>query len=119
MEDILQQEEQPVTKKQEMTFDQYQPVLYQITKDPAGGREKENHKEMQDQFIARTERLLEIFHQRSHVHDGLKNLSDKEIIQKVREAPTKLKHSATTLLKKLRKYNVKLDNNGEVDYSSV
>jgi hypothetical protein len=37
---------------------------------------------------------LQIFHQRSHIHDGLKNLSDREIILKVREAPTKLKKSA-------------------------
>jgi hypothetical protein len=49
---------------------------------------------MHEGFIQRTERLLKIFHQRSHIHDGLKNLSDKEVILRVREAPTKLKKSA-------------------------
>ena len=37
----------------------------------------------------------------------------------MREAPTKLKKSATSFLKKLKKYNVRLDENGEVDYSQV
>ena len=38
---------------------------------------------------------------------------------KVREAPTKLKKSAQTFLKKLRKHGVKLDDNGEADFSAV
>lgn len=63
--------------------------------------------------------MLQIFHQRSHIHDGLKNLSNQEVIQKVREAPTKLKKSAQSLLKKLRKHNVRLDDNGDVDYRLV
>jgi hypothetical protein len=63
--------------------------------------------------------LLELFHQRSHIHDGLKNLSDKEVIQKVREAPTKLKRSATTFLKKLKKNNVRLDDMGDLNLSKV
>jgi hypothetical protein len=49
----------------------------------------------------------------------LKNLSDKEVIRKVREAPTKLKKSAQTFLKKLKKFGVKLDDTGNVDYSAL
>lgn len=62
---------------------------------------------------------MEIFHQRSHIHDGLKHLSEKEIILKVREAPTKLKSAAKSLLRKLRKHNVTLTPAGDVDYSAV
>lgn len=62
---------------------------------------------------------MNIFHQRSHIHDGLKNLSDKEIILKVREAPTKLKQASQSFLKKLKNYGVKLHDNGEIDYSMV
>jgi hypothetical protein len=74
---------------------------------------------MQEGFISRTENLLKIFHERSHIHDGLKNLSDEEVIRKVREGPTKLKRAAKSLLKKLQKFDIRLDNNGEVDYSRV
>lgn len=74
---------------------------------------------MQEGFLSRTERLLQIFHQRSHIHDGLKNLSDKEVIRKVREAPTKLKKSAQTFLKKLKKHGVHLDDRGDVVYSAI
>ena len=36
--------------------------------------------------------------ERSQIHDGLKNLSNAEIIQKVVEGPTKLKRNAKALL---------------------
>jgi len=36
--------------------------------------------------------------QRSHIHDGLKQLSDAEIIQKVVESPNKLKKNAKGFL---------------------
>lgn len=46
-------------------------------------------------------------------------MSDAQLIQKVREAPTKLKKSAKSFLKKLQKYGVTLDSNGELDMSKV
>ena len=58
---------------------------------------------------------MRIFHERSHIHDGLKNLTDEEVLLRVREGPTKLKAHAKTLLHKLKKHNVKLDVNGEID----
>lgn len=87
----------------------YQPVLYEIIKDPAARQEKESFSEIQAGFIQRSENLLKIFHQRAHIHDGLKNLSDTEIIRKVRESPTKLKSAAKSFLRKLRKLNVTLN----------
>lgn len=95
-------------------------MLYEIVNDPvAASREREGLTAMQEGFIERTERLLKIFHQRSHIHDGLKNLSNEEVIQRVREAPTKLKKSAQSLLKRLKRHGVKLDDNGDVDYRAV
>ena len=41
------------------------------------------------------------------------------MVRKVREGPNKLKKSAQTLLKKLKKNGVKLDDNADVDYSAV
>jgi hypothetical protein len=43
-------------------------------------------------------------------------LSDEEVLRKVRESPTKLKRAAKNLLSKLRKHNVQLDMNGDIDY---
>ena len=98
----------------------YEPVLYEVVKDPvAASKDREGLTSIQEGFLARTERLLQIFHQRSHIHDGLKNLSDKEVIRKVREAPTKLKKSAQTPLKKLKKHGVYLDDKGDVVYSAI
>jgi len=72
-----------------------------------------------DKFIENSEQILKLHHQRAHVHDGLKHLSDSALIQKVREAPTKLKRNAKSFLRKLNKYNVTLDRNGDVDLSMV
>lgn len=91
-----------------MGLEDYEPVLYQVTKNPRAGSVKESFSEIQDGFLERSERLLKIFHERSHIHDGLKNLSENEIILKVRESPNKLKKFAITFLKKLRKLNVTL-----------
>ena len=122
IEDMLQEESKKVfsIKANQDPLKEYEPVLYEIVKDPiAAGKEREGFSAMQEGFVERTERLLQIFHQRSHIHDGLKHLSDKEVIRKVREAPTKLKKSAQTLLKKLKKHGVKLDDHAEIDYSQV
>jgi hypothetical protein len=32
--------------------------------------------------------MLQLHHQTSHINDGLKHLTDNQLIQKVREAPT-------------------------------
>ena len=53
------------------------------------------------------------------MNDGLKGLSDREIVHKMRQVPTMLKRSHKRFLKKLRKLNVKLDAEGEVDYSET
>jgi hypothetical protein len=46
-------------------------------------------------------------------------LTNQEIINKLTESPTKLKQRAKTLLNVLRKHNVRLSSDGEVDYSYV
>lgn len=74
---------------------------------------------MHDKFIEKTESIMKLHHQRSHIHDGLKHLSDNELIQKVREAPKKLKRNARAFLKKLNKIGVVLDDHGEVDLLDV
>lgn len=117
IEDILQDAARPYGNKDPVK--NYQPVLYEVVKGKDVAQERESLSGIHESFVERTERLLQIFHQRSHVHDGLKNLSDNEIILKVREAPTKLKSVSQTFLRKLRSHGVRLSESGEVDYSQV
>lgn len=63
--------------------------------------------------------MLKMHYQRAHIHDGLKHLTDKEIIAKVTESPTKLKAQAKNLVSWLNKYDVRLDSEGEIDYSNI
>lgn len=73
---------------------EYEPVLYQIVKEPSALKMKDSLHQEQYGFLDRTERLLRMHQQRSHIHDGLTALSDKEVLQKVRESPTKIKATA-------------------------
>jgi hypothetical protein len=98
---------------------EYQPVMYQVVQNKAALQNRESALEIQEGFLDRTERVLRQHQQRSHIHDGLKNLSDAEVIQKVVESPTKLKRNAKAFLHLLRKHEVVLDQNGEVDHSNV
>lgn len=98
---------------------EYQPVMYQVVQNKAALQNRESALEIQEGFLDRTERVLRQHQQRSHIHDGLKNLSDAEVIQKVVESPTKLKRNAKAFLHLLRKHGVVLDQNGEVDHSNV
>ena len=97
----------------------YQPVLYEVVKDKSLVHKKESYSEIQEGFLNRAEHLLKIFHERSHIHDGLKHMSNEEVLRKVRESPTKLKKAAKNLLSKLKKHNVKLDDNGDILYSEI
>jgi hypothetical protein len=50
-----------------------------ILKKKEGGKKESLH-ELQDRFISRPEHLLKIFHERIHIQNGLKTLSDREVI---------------------------------------
>ena len=97
----------------------YEPALYQIINHPKDLKDSESLIDIQRGFINRSEKLLAMHRERSTINDGLKGLNDKEIIQKIREVPTKIKRNTKSLLKKLEKFNLKLDNEGNVDYSGI
>ena len=78
--------------------------------------DKRTPKQLQFEFIRDSERLLELHEERAGVNDGLKGLSDQQILNQVRESPTKLKRQTKALLIKLKKLNVGLTPEGEVDY---
>ena len=103
----------------EQRFEKYQPVLYEVVKDAQKLNDRESLAQTHDKFMDNTEKILQIHHQRAHIHDGLKHLSDNELIAKVTEAPTKLKRNAKSFLKKIQKYGAQLDDDGELDLSNV
>ena len=57
-------------------MEKYQPVLYEVVKDPAELADRESLTQAHDRFLDRSERMLQLHHQRSHIHDGLKHLTD-------------------------------------------
>lgn len=82
-------------------------------------RERESLMDIQHGFIRRTEKLLQAHKHRASLTDGLKGLGDREILQKVREVPTRIKRNTKSLIKRLEKFGVKLNDDGSVDYSKV
>lgn len=93
--------------------------MYKLVKDPSQVEKRESMYKIQEGFITRSENLLRQHQQRSHIHDGLKNLSNQEVIEKITESPNKLKHRAKNLLNFLRKNDIRLTFDGEVDYDHL
>ncbi|CAI2359690.1 unnamed protein product [Moneuplotes crassus] len=109
------------TSKLEFPFehDNYQPATYEVVKHAYNMKDKESLIEVHDGFINRAESLIKAHKYRASLADGLKGLSDREIIQKVREVPTRIKKNSKSLVKKLEKMNVRLNDDGSVNYSQV
>lgn len=98
----------------------YEPVMYKVvhTREEQMSKE-ESLVDLHRGFLDRTERLMRQHQHRSQIHDGLKHLSDNEIIQKVVERPTNLKKKAKGFLKMLKKHNVYLDENADPVFDDV
>jgi len=95
----------------------YEPVTYRTS--DMSNPEGENKKSIQNLFSARSEKLLDYFHSFSEIKDGISNLTDKEIILKANETPSKLKDSFNVLSKKLAKYEIELNSEGKIDYTKI
>jgi hypothetical protein len=70
-----------------------------------------------EEFIGRTKNVLNKYYERAYVSDRLGNLEDGEILNLVKETPSRIKKHCKSLLARLDKYNVKLNKEtGEVTY---
>lgn len=74
MEDLLQRQ---YDYEGMNTHIEFQPVLYEIIKDPQELADRESLTQTHDKFIDRSDNMMKLHHQRSHIHDGLKHLSDR------------------------------------------
>ena len=98
----------------------YEPVMYKLVNEmDSKSNRDESLVEIQQGFLDRTQRLMRQHQQRSHIHDGLKQLTNEEIIGKMREGPRKLKHHARGFLKVLNKYGVTLDDDANPILSHI
>ncbi len=98
----------------------YEPVMYKLANEmDSKSNRDESLVEIQQGFLDRTQRLMRQHQQRSHIHDGLKQLTNEEIIGKMREGPRKLKHHARGFLKVLNKYGVTLDDDANPILSHI
>ena len=75
VEDLLSSSRWPM--EQPAAFQEYQPVLYEVIKDPAELQQRESLFQQHEKFLDRSENIMKIHHQRSHIHDGLRHLSDE------------------------------------------
>jgi hypothetical protein len=115
IEDVMALPKKNISQNE--AFIDYQPVLYQINKSQKALNQRASLTQLHETFLTRTEKLMRMHQQRAHIHDGLKSLTDMEVIQKVTESPTKLKKQAKSFLAHLRNWNIHLDNNGNIVYS--
>lgn len=62
---------------------------------------------------------MDYFRAFSNIKDGISSLSDKEIFQQARETPNNLKESLRTLIKRLEKHDITLNQQGKVDLKNI
>lgn len=62
---------------------------------------------------------MDEYYKDAYTKDRLSNLTDKELLYTLRETPNKIKKACKTLLKVLDENGVKIDAEGNVDYSEV
>eukprot|EP01015_Nassula_variabilis_P021264 TRINITY_DN3770_c0_g1_i2.p1 TRINITY_DN3770_c0_g1~~TRINITY_DN3770_c0_g1_i2.p1 ORF type:complete len:745 (-),score=182.72 TRINITY_DN3770_c0_g1_i2:154-2388(-) len=104
-----------VGEEKDLFKEKYERVLTAIVQKPFN-EEKRKHEEIQE-FLSRTKHMMKLYYERAAVEDRLSGLTDEEILSKIRESPSKIKSRSRQLLRRLEKHGVRLDENGEVDYS--
>jgi hypothetical protein len=68
-------------------------------------------------FFARSKRLLDLYYEDVYMKDRLSSLTDDEILYTIKETPTKIKRAAKDILDKLERHNIKVTEDGKLDFS--
>ncbi|KRX01188.1 hypothetical protein PPERSA_03692 [Pseudocohnilembus persalinus] len=114
-EDLKQNSEQDETI--------YQRVLYDIQNKGQKNRNDQSIENLSQQeveeFLQRTRNIFNSYYQRAAYSDKLSNLTDQEIKAQIRDSPKKIKKRSQQLLNKLEKFGVQLNDQGEIDFSSI
>ena len=100
---------------------EYTRVLHKIVPEAKEDYTRELTKDKRtkiiNSFIENTKNMFSRYYERAATLDKLSGLTDNEIMDAVASNPKRIKKQSRQLLKKLEKYNIKLDNYGEVDFS--
>lgn len=70
-------------------------------------------------FSTRSESILNYYHSIGEINDGLDTLQDRHIQRTAKESSQRFKIHMRSLLKKLDKYEVKLDDTGKINLDSI
>lgn len=96
--------------------DEYEPATY------ISGNNKDNDDTEDKQklnFLSRSESILNYYHSIGEINDGLDTLQDWKIQRTAKESSQRFKNHMRSLMIKLEKYNVKLDDEGNIDLEGV
>ncbi|CAD8070204.1 unnamed protein product [Paramecium sonneborni] len=75
--------------------------------------EETTHKQDQELFKERATNVFDCYYRRVSTQDKLNGLSDKQILQNIRQSPQKIKRRLAKYLKILDQYNITLDDEGD------
>jgi len=92
-------------------------IVPELKENYSGTLSKEKRAEITNEFIKNTKHMFNMYYERAAAADRLSGLTDREIMETVASSPTTIKRQARALLKKLKKYNIRLNQSGEVDFS--
>lgn len=98
------------------SFDVYEPATYYLSNKKITEKDDDKKKE---NFLLRSESILKYYHSIGEINDGLDTLQDREIQRLSKESSQRFKIHMSTLLKKLEKHGVKLNDEGRIDLNSI
>jgi hypothetical protein len=70
-------------------------------------------------FADRVNNMFKTYYERASSKDKLDGLTDEEIKSQIMSSPSKIRKQLQDLLKIIKRYNVSLNKNGELDLSNV
>lgn len=95
----------------------YEPVTYYMSNNKDQDLKDEDN--LKRNFLKRSENLLKFYHMFVEMSDGLNIIPELHVEHLAKESSHRFKTHHKILLNKLIKFDVKLDDKGDIDYSSV
>lgn len=106
------------SNKRDSTRDlNYEPVTYYMSNNKDNDLKDEDNLKLN--FLKRSENLLKFYHMFVEMSDGLNVVPEIHVEHLAKETNHRFKTHHKILLRKLEKFDVKLTEEGEIDYSSV
>lgn len=95
----------------------YQPVTYYMSKNK--DKDTENDDILKKNFLERSENLINFYHSYHEINDGLSHVNDREIPRLARESHSRFKNHFSFIVRKLEKFDIKLNEEGKIDFTTI